>query len=298
MAPKHSLSEVRSIAIIGLGLIGGSLGLALKEAGLNRAERVGYARNPAVAARAAALGAVDRTGDSIAAAVDGADVAILATPTLAMPEIMQQMAPHLKAGCIVTDTASTKGKVMEWAESYLPSTVGFVGGHPMAGKEQSGIDVAEAGLFRGCAYCLVPGHGASQAPTDLMAEMVGKLGATPLLLTAAKHDQFVAGISHLPFILSSSLVLATARSPLWKDMSRLAASGYRDVGRLASGNARMNRDICLTNRENILLWIDEFTAELARFRRLVSEGGQELEEAFLAARQARQAWLDDYGKRS
>jgi prephenate dehydrogenase len=298
MVPVHSLSEVRSIAIIGLGLIGGSLGLALRGAGLDHVERVGYARSPAVAARATEIGAVDRTGDSIAAAVDGADIIILAAPTLALPEIMQQMAPHLKAGCTVTDTASTKAEVMEWAEGYLPATAGFVGGHPMAGKEQSGIDVAETRLFQGCAYCLVPGHRASRASTDLMVDMVGRLGATPLFLTAAKHDEFVAGISHLPFILSSSLVLSTARSPLWKEMSRLAATGYRDVGRLASGNARMNRDICLTNRENILFWIDEFTAELARFRRLVSEGSQELEDAFLAARQARQDWLDDHGKRS
>ncbi len=293
-----SLSEVRIIAIIGLGLIGGSLGLALKRAESNHLEVVGYARNPDVASGAVKIGAVDRTGDSIAAAVDGADVVILATPTLAMPEIMQEMAPHLKTGCIVTDTASTKARVMEWAESCLPATANFIGGHPMAGKERAGIDFAEAALFQGCAYCLVPGHRVSQESSDLMVELVGRLGATPLFLTAAKHDEFVAGISHLPFILSSSLVLATTRSPLWKEMSRLAATGYRDVGRLASGNARMNRDICLTNRENILSWIDEFIGELARFRRMVSEGSQDLEDAFLTAQRARQAWLDDYGKRS
>src|SRR4030042_6677786 len=157
VTPVHSLSEVRTIAIIGLGRIGGSLGLALKRAGLNHVEVAGYARNPDVAARAVRIGAVDRTGDGIAAAVDGADMVILATPTLAMREIMQQMAPHLKAGCSVTDTASTKVKVMEWAESYLPSTASFVGGHPMAGREHAGINFAEVDLFGGCRYCLVPG---------------------------------------------------------------------------------------------------------------------------------------------
>ena len=298
MTPVHSLSEVRTIAIVGLGLIGGSLGLALKQADLSQAELVGYARNQDVAARAVGIGAVDRTSGSIAAAVDGADVVVLATPTMAMKEIMRQMAPHLRAGCTVTDTASTKMKVMEWAESYLPAAVSFIGGHPMAGKESSGIDVAEAGLFRGCTYCLVPGHSASQSSTELIADLVGRIGAGPLFLTAPEHDEFVAGISHLPFIVSSSLVSATTRNPLWREMSRLAATGYRDVGRLASQNPRMNRDICLTNRDNVLFWIDEFAGELARFRRLVSEGSEDMEEAFLAAQRARKAWLDDYGKRS
>ena len=298
MTPMHSLSEVRTIAIVGLGLMGGSLGLALRQAGLSQAGLVGYARNPDVAARAVRIGAVDRTGDSIAAAVDGADVVVLATPTLAMREIMQQIAPHLKAGCTVTDTASTKTQVMEWAQRYLPAAVSFVGGHPMAGKESAGIDVAEAGLFQGCTYCLVPGRSASQASADLMVELVGRIGAGPLFLTAPKHDEFVAGISHLPFILSSSLVSATTQNPLWHEMSRLAATGYRDISRLASQNARMNRDICLTNRENILFWIDEFAGELARFRQLVSEGSEELEGAFLTAQRARKTWLDGYGKRS
>jgi prephenate dehydrogenase len=298
VTPVHSLSEVRTIAIVGLGLIGGSLGLALKQADLNQVELVGCARNPDVAARAVRIGAVDRTSGSIAAAIDDADIVVLAVPTMAIGEIMQQIAPHLKAGCTVTDTASTKIKVMEWADSYLPAAVSFIGGHPMAGKESSGIDVAEDGLFRGCTYCLVPGHSVSQASTELMADLVGRIGAGPLFLTAPKHDEFVAGISHLPFILSSSLTLATTKNPLWHEMSRLAATGYRDVGRLASQNARMNRDICLTNRESILFWIDEFAEELARFRQLVSEGSEDLEGAFLTAQQARKAWLDEYGKRS
>lgn len=288
---------MNSIVIIGLGLIGGSLGLAFKRAGLNGVELVGYARNVQVAATAVEIGAVDRTGYTLASAVDAADVVILAAPTMAIKEIMQQIAPHLKSGCTVTDTASTKAMVMKWAEDYLPTTASFIGGHPMAGKESAGIGFAEADLFRGCRYCLIPGRNASRTSTDLMVELVNKIGATPQFMGAPEHDRLVAGISHLPLILSYSLVLATSQNPVWREMSGLAATGYRDVSRLASQDARMNRDICLTNRENILFWIDEFAKELARFRQLVSEGSEEIEKTFLIAQQARKAWLDNYGKR-
>ena len=287
----------KHIAIIGLGLIGGSIGLALKRSGLENAEITGYARNPEVAGKALRLRAVDKIGESLTSTVGKADIVILATPTMAIKEILEQIGPHLISGCIVTDTASTKAKVMEWAEQYLPSRVNFVGGHPMAGKESAGIDVAEANLFHGRTYCLIPGRNASPASIQLMVELVKKMGANPLFITAPEHDNFVAGISHLPFILSSTLVMATTKSPVWKKMSGLAATGYRDVTRLASQHPRMNRDICLTNRENILLWIDEFSRELSRFRQLVADNSEDLEKAFTEARQAHESWLEDYDKR-
>jgi prephenate dehydrogenase len=167
----------------------------------------------------------------------------------------------------------------------------------MAGKESAGIDVAEATLFQGRTYCLIPGRNSSPASVQLMVELVEKMGANPLFITAPEHDNFVAGISHLPLILSSTLVMATTKSPVWEKMSGLAATGYRDVTRLASQHPRMNRDICLTNRENILLWIDEFSRELSRFRQLVAGNSEDLEKAFTEARQARESWLEDYDKR-
>ena len=287
----------KHIAIIGLGLIGGSIGLALKRSGLENAELTGYARNPEVASKALRLRAVDKTGESLTSTVGKADIVILATPTMAIKEILEQIGPHLISGCIVTDTASTKAKVMEWAGQYLPSGVNFVGGHPMAGKESAGIDVAEANLFQGRTYCLIPGRNSSPASIQLMVELVEKMGANPLFITAPEHDNFVAGISHLPLILSSTMVMATTQSPVWEKMSGLAATGYRDVTRLASQHPRMNRDICLTNRENVLFWIDEFSRELSRFRQLVADNSEDLEKAFMQARQARESWLEDYDKR-
>jgi len=287
----------KRIAIIGLGLIGSSIGLALKQAELEGAELVGYVRSPEAANKVLKLGAVDTIKESLASTVDKADLVVLATPVMAIKEILVQIGPHLAHGCTVTDTASTKVKVMEWAEEYLPPTVNFIGGHPMAGKELAGIEAAEASLFQGCTYCLTPGQNVSPASIQLVVGLVSEIGANPLFTTASEHDNFVAGVSHLPFVLSSALVMTTTQSPFWARMSRFAATGYRDLTRLASQHPRMNYDICLTNRGNVLNWIDEFIKELSRFRRLIAEDSGELESAFLQARQARQKWLEEHDKR-
>jgi len=288
----------KRIAIIGLGLIGGSIGLALKRAGSDGVELVGYARRPETADRALQLGAIDRVESSLASAVGHAALVVLATPTMSVKEILAQIGPHLPAGCVVTDMASTKVQVMKWAEESLPQSVSFVGGHPMAGKELSGIEVADAELFRGCTYCIVPGHGASDDAVQAIVDLVNRIGARPVFVNAAEHDQFVAGISHLPLVLASALVMATTRNPHWSKMSELASTGYQGATRLASQHPRMNRDICLTNGENIVAWIDEFTRELQRFRTLIAEGDLSLEQAFDRARQARNAWIEEHGKKS
>ena len=288
----------RRIAIVGLGLIGGSIGLALKRAGSDGVELVGYARRPETADRALQLGAIDRVEGSLASAVDKAALVILATPTMSVKEILSQIGSHLPAGCVVTDVASTKVQVMKWAEESLPPSASFVGGHPMAGKELSGIDVADADLFKGCTYCIVPGRGASDDAVQTIVDLVHKVGARHVFMNASDHDQFVAGISHLPLILASALVMATTRNPHWSKMSEVAATGYQGATRLASQHPRMNRDICLTNGENIVSWIDDFTRELQRFRALIVEGDLGLEQAFDKARQARNAWIEEHDKKS
>ena len=277
------------LSIIGLGLIGGSLGLTLKRAIRPGLEIVGYARRPETASRARELGAVDRAVSSLESALRGADIVILATPVLAIKEIMEQIAPHLAPGSIVTDTASTKAQVMAWAQDYLPSGVAFVGGHPMAGKETWGIEAAEAGLFEGCRYCLIPAPTAGPQAIQQLVNLVEWVGARPLFIDATEHDRAVAAISHLPALLSAALVKVTAESPAWPQMARLAASGYRDLTRLAAGHPDMMRHICSTNKENILNWIDKFTEVLGQFRALVADEG--LEAALNQAREARERWL-------
>jgi prephenate dehydrogenase len=163
----------------------------------------------------------------------------------------------------------------------------------MAGKEAYGIEAAEAGLFRGCTYCLISSKKASPESLDRVTSMVETLGATPLLVDAQEHDELVAGISHLPILISAALVSLTTKNPSWSKMSKMAASGYRDLTRLASGNPEVNSHICLSNRATIASWADRFSQELERYRQLVAEGGEDLEQALTEAKKARQEWLSN-----
>jgi len=280
------------VTIIGLGLIGGSIGLALREVGELGWEIVGYVRRPEAASIALSLGAVDRVEMNLREAVKEASLVIIATPVLAIRQVLSQIADCLPHGCIVTDTASTKVEVVRWAEEVLPPTVDFVGGHPMAGKEAYGIQAAEAKLFQGCTYCLTPAKKASPQAIDKVANLAKKLGASPLFIDAEEHDKLVAGISHLPMLLSAALVSVTTKDSSWDKMSRLAASGYRDLTRLASGNPEVNAHIFLTNRQAVIHWIDEFSKELDRYRQLVGATDERLEESLAEANKARQEWLD------
>jgi prephenate dehydrogenase len=281
------------VTIIGLGLIGGSIGLALRQEKEPKWEIIGYSRRQETIAKALSSGAIERGVTNLKDAVKQAEFVIIATPVLTVKEIFSEIAPHLPAGCIVTDTASTKVQVMKWAEEMLPPTVDFIGGHPMAGKETYGIEAAEAELFRGCTYCLTPSEKASPKSINTVTGMVRKLGARPFFIDAQEHDNLVAGISHLPMVLSAALVSLTTRNSSWSEMSKLAASGYRDLTRLASGSPEVSAHICLSNQEAIVNWIDKFSQELKRYRQLVAGGDKRLEQAFTETNKARQEWLNN-----
>jgi len=267
------------VVLIGLGLIGGSIGLSLKQLAKSGFDIVGYVRRPELASTALSSEIVDKIETSLAETVKEADLVIIATPVLTIKEILSQIAGHLPAGCVVTDTASTKVQVMKWAEEMLPPTVDFIGGH-------------KADLFRGCTYCLTPSEKASPKSIDKVTSVVEKLGAIPFFIDAQEHDKLVAGVSHLPMLLSAALVSVTTKNPSWHKMSKLAASGYHDLTRLASGNPEVNVHICLSNQEAILHWIDKFSQELERYRQLVTTGDKRLEQALTDANKARQEWLN------
>ena len=290
--PLRCYNEIVLVTIVGLGLIGGSIGLALRRGKKSNWEVVGHSRRTDTVARALSIGAIDRGEMNLKDAVRQAELIIIATPVLSVKEIFTEIAPHLLSPCIVTDTGSTKVQVMKWAKEMLPPRVDFIGGHPMAGKETYGIEAAEADLFRGCAYCLTPSQTASPESVDAVTGMTKKLGAIPLLIDPQEHDDLVAGISHLPILLSAVLVSLTTRNPFWSKMSKLASSGYHDLTRLASGNPGVNSHICLSNQEAIVDWIDGFIQELERYRDMVSLGDQRLEQALAEANKARQRWLE------
>jgi len=281
------------VAIIGLGLIGGSIGLALRQSPKSEWNLTAYVRRPEVASKALSYGIADRVETDLGATVREAELVIIATPVLTIKDVMRQIAGYLPSGCVVTDTASTKVQVMKWAGEILPSTVDFVGGHPMAGRETYGIEAARADLFRGCTYCLTPADNASKSAVEKVVGLVEKLGARPYFIDAWQHDELVAAVSHLPLVLSAALVSVTTNDPAWGRMSQLAASGYRDLTRLASGNPEVNAHICLSNRDAILRWIDKFIKELKRYRDIIdSSSDSVLQQALTEANKARETWLN------
>ena len=281
------------ITIVGMGLIGSSLGMALKKAQV-QATIVGTDRDRVIASEARKMGATDTTENNPIQAIKGAKLIILATPVGAIQELMKLFGPELEDGVTVTDTGSTKTAVLRWAEEYLPSTVNFVGGHPMAGKEISGPEAAQSDLFHGATYCVIPGKNASEEAVRTITQMAETVGAKPYFIDPVEHDSYVAAVSHLPLVLSTVLMKINSSSPSWPEISRLASTGFRDVSRLASGSPEMSRDICMTNQDGIVYWIDQFIKELYAFRGLLLEGGERpLGKAFDDAWEARDRWVQN-----
>ncbi len=287
------------ISIIGLGLIGTSIGMALHNAdastaALGATRVVGYDQDSHAISTARGRLAIDEGTRSLAEAVCNAHLVVLATPVQAMRDTLAELATLLPNNAIVTDTASTKAQVCRWANEHLPAHISFVGGHPMAGKEQAGAQAAVPDLFQDAIYCLIPGANTPQVAINVVEALVADVGARPYYIDADEHDAYVAGISHLPFILSTALVQSVSRGPAWKEMAALAASGFRDVSRLASGDVVMHRDICLTNRVALLRWIDDMIITLQTIRdQLDASDAAELEQLFAEAKTVRDTWLSN-----
>jgi prephenate dehydrogenase len=281
--------DFRRVAIIGLGLIGGSLGLALREA-QPHIEIVGWDLNDAEGAVALNRGAITIRATTLPVAVQTADLIVVATPVLAVRGVFEQIAPHLQPGALVTDVASTKAQIVAWAAELLPAHAVFVGGHPMAGGEQHGVANARADLFRDAVYCLTPTEQTPPAAVAKLEHMITSINARPLRLDPQTHDEYVAAVSHVPFMLAAALVAHTSALADWSQMHQLAATGYRDTTRLASGDARMHTDICLSNAEAI-------TDQLRGMARLLDQVADHLDDPaylqhfFDQAKHERDAWL-------
>ena len=285
-------AETRRVVIIGLGLIGGSIGLRLKAADLPGLDIVGSDIDGSRERAAKKSGAIDRVEHDLTRAVRDARLVIVAVPIAALRDVFTAIAPHLTDGALVTDTASTKGEVMKWATELLPESVSFVGGHPMAGKEQTGIDHADATLFEGRAYCICPALSASPTAIKSVVGLAQALGAEAVFIDAEEHDVYAAAISHLPLITSTALFRLLRESPSWDDLGQLASTGFRDMTRLASGDPSMSNAIWKTNREAIIHWVDRLTEELKRMRGMLSDAqDEELFKLFAEAKLQRDEFI-------
>jgi prephenate dehydrogenase len=281
------------VAIIGLGLIGGSIGLALHKAKAAQ-QIVGYDLGKGISNQARKSGAIDQPYTALADAVRGAELIILATPVGAMRSLLQDIAASATPGAVVTDVASTKAQVISWAEEFLPSSVAFVGGHPMTGKELSGVESSDANLFQGRIYCLTPTARTRPVAINKVSALIEALGARVRFLEPAEHDGQVAGISHLPFVASIALMNTVAEGPAWGDAAMLAAGGFRDMSRLAAGDPQMYRDICLTNSEALTRWLNEYIATLTTLCDRIAGHDRNLDETFARAQQLRLQWQSSH----
>jgi prephenate dehydrogenase len=262
---------------VGLGLMGSSFALALKAARPNVVV-VGSDRDQTVVRKALDRNVVS-TASSDLGVVDIADVVVIGAPIAAMREIFATLSGRT-AGKVVTDMASTKAEVMGWSAE---AGIDLVGGHPMCGKELSGIDAADPTIFRDAPWVL------TRAEPEVVS-LIEAVGAHPVVMDAATHDRLVAGVSHAAFLLSVGYVLAVSRRKDWPEAARLAAGGFRDMSRLAAGDPALYAGVAQTNRDNLVEMLDAISAELARLRRHIEAGDPRLVELFEEAKSVRERW--------
>ncbi|MHB9095510.1 MAG: prephenate dehydrogenase/arogenate dehydrogenase family protein [Eubacteriales bacterium] len=276
------------VAIIGVGLIGGSLGMALCSRGL--VSRVVGVDTERISLELALEAEVIHEGsEDIACAVEDADLVVIATPVGLTVDIVKQIVPFIKEGCIVTDVGSTKASIVREVSKLMPPGTYFVGGHPMTGSETVGVKGADRYLFENAVYILTPAKETDRAAVLKTRELVDSLGAKVIELDPEEHDLMVAVVSHLPHLVATALVNTAGEIEQdHKGLLMLAAGGFRDTTRVASGNPVMWKDICLTNKEGILKVLDRFARVLEKTRQIIEMSDDKgLEEQFKKARELR-----------
>ncbi|EIW17982.1 MULTISPECIES: prephenate dehydrogenase [Pelosinus] len=264
--------KVKHITIIGLGLIGGSLGLALKKQCGEALKVTGVDHDQETLELAVQRGAVDYSTNDWKRGVEQADIIFLCTPVLQIIPIVEQILPYVKVGGILTDVGSTKGFLAEKLLYMMPSGVHYVSGHPMTGIERSGIMAADRGLFKDKWYILIPEASTSPEAVEIISQTLTWTGARITTMDLYDHDQCAAIISHIPHVVAAALVNLLGKYPALEESFKLVGGGFRDTTRIASSNADMWADICLTNSQPI-------TQSLLQLKELLDEMIQAVEKA-------------------
>jgi prephenate dehydrogenase len=281
------------VVIFGVGLIGGSFARALRCANAP-GTIVGVGRSPEAMARALELGIVDEVTTSVADAMRGADLVLIAAPVAQTGAILSSILPYLEPQTVVTDAGSTKSDVVQSAREALGGRIGqFVPGHPIAGRETNGPDAAIPDLYLGKKVVLTPLPENADAAVEQVAAAWRACGAIIHKLSPAEHDKVFAAVSHLPHLLAYALVDDIANKPHARQLFQYAASGFRDFTRIAGSSPEMWRDISLANREALLGELDAYLAQLTGLRAMLAAGdGAGLESVYANAQHARRQWIE------
>ena len=279
------------ITIVGVGLLGGSLGLAVKRRKLAH-HVAGYVRRAASVNDCKKARAVDFATTDLAAAVADADLVILCTPLAQMKPLVKQLLPALKPGAVVTDVGSVKAGVVQELESLVAKAGGyFVGSHPMAGAEKMGVSAARADLFESAMCIVTPTKKSNTAAVRCVEDFWRDIGARTLRLAPELHDTFVSRASHLPHVIAAALAGHVLNPAQPETVAAFCATGFRDTTRIASGSPEMWRDIALANRKNLVKSLKDFVADLQQFQRALTKGDAKAIGKFLeTAKQRRDDW--------
>lgn len=281
----------QKVTVVGVGLLGGSVALALKQRGL--AQQVhGYVRRAESVAECENLGVVDFATQDLAAAVREADLVVLSTPLSRMRELVQTMAPALKPGAVVTDVGSVKASVVHALEPIVSAAGGqFVGSHPMAGAEKTGAAAARPDLFINAACVLTPTPQTSEPALRMMEMFWKSLGARVIMLSPEVHDEFVSRSSHLPHVVAAGLANYVLSPAYPREQVLLCANGFRDTTRIASGSPEMWRDIALANRRNLSRVLGVFIEDLQELQLALERSDvRTIQEFFETAKHRRDQW--------
>jgi prephenate dehydrogenase len=278
------------IAIVGMGQIGASLALALKQSDLSNTEIVGTDGSRDRLSAASKAGAVDDTTRSIRGAVETARLVVITEPTTELREILRAIGPNLEDDAVVTDTGDTKVQALRWAEELLPRQIGFVSGRPLLKKDPNESEGPDAAIFQDIEYCLIPTPSASPSSVGVVTSMVEAIGAKPLFLDPHEHDSYTAAMAHLPIVLSAAFVTAMADSEGWREMHRASSAEFAVLARLASEDPVESEAAVRSNPEGVVHWIDQVIAELQAYRSGIASDGTEFLDKLIQAWEVCARW--------
>lgn len=282
------------MALVGLGLIGSSIAWAAKRKGVVK-EIVGTARSQATRDRALELGFIDKSFETAAEAVAGADLVVVCVPVRASGAVAEEIGPHLAPGAIVTDVGSVKGSVVGDVEPHIPEGRYFVAGHPIAGTEHSGPDAGFAELFEGRWCILTPSDKSSAAATRKLQAFWEALGSNVEVMSPDHHDLVLAITSHIPHLIAYNIVgtVADLETDTRSEVIKFSASGFRDFTRIAASDPTMWRDVFLANKDAVLEMLGRFSEDLSTLQRAIRRGeGDTLYELFSRTRNIRRSIID------
>jgi prephenate dehydrogenase len=282
------MKDLKQLSIIGLGLLGGSVSLAVLRS-FAQVKVIGYSHRPSTRKKARKLAVSSDVVDCLKLSVSCADLVILATPIMTFEKIFSEIADSLPDGCIVTDVGSTKMLPHRWAAKKLPKRIHYIGSHPIAGSEQRGIVFARDDLFEGAMCILTTTKKTDRQALQTLKSFWSKLGCSVKSMTPIEHDRIFANVSHLPHITAAALINANNNEEL-----KFAGKGFIDTSRLASGPANIWSDVLLTNVNNATKGIDKIIAELVKIKKAIKKENKKQIEQLLEKARTKRAILIKY----